>query len=454
MLSTANRIPLDADQTDLFDGLDDYSLLGILDMVGGFGDLVTLASLSPHARELIWSHNLISEYINKNGHLYIEIGGRNVGSLWFNAVGFPTECLTTESYQVLATLKAFCPIFSRLFIHIDYVHPLSDLPSKVMDYVNQYCSTVPQKLTLTRPNMNYYRAFTAGNVSDVHIHWPQNIGVLPIAKHFPRVEKLHIKPVRNVTITDHLPHLKHLDIWEENSCGYFNFRVFAEKNPQITSAKLVLCKGLDILQEVNELLPNLKSLNYIPQADFEHTMPVRERNTTVQLVRFQNVKDYTINLQTYFENHEQHDSVYASNFAELSRIQFDQLERFEYIASRNSYKSTQVQFAAQYKNVTSLTYASHGLRFEQVLYLVNSLPLLKEITFDPLLSQWMQGSLVRLMEENNLDTIHMDISNAIVQEFRTRTWPEQWDFIIGEDGSHVYSKLICFSRKRDNITST
>lgn len=436
-LATANRVPLNPSH---FDTLDEYSFLGILERVDSFGDLATIASLSPRARQLILHYNLIPEHVMKNATLYLHILGANrVGSLLYRAAGAASlERFCSERVQIFATLKAFCPLFRQLDIELNYVDPHGDVSGKLLDYVSRYCSTVPQTFKITEIR-NAVQEFTAPNAFSVSIQAPECIANVSIATHFPRVQELYIRVNDYFTSTECLPHLRHLEV-DANRCGRFNFRAFAAKNPQITSAKLVLCEGLHILQEVNELLPNLVSLYYKPRKYDE----VPSVDDVVQSVRFRNVKEYTIDLEEYAYSHRWRNN--DTCCAKFSPIHFDQLETLKYVSGFSSYRYRQLDLVGQYKGVKSLDYSSYHLCYDEVRYLIDSLPNMSEITFLLNASITENGNFLRLLAETNVNTVHVTIDNELADEFRASTLSERWTL---QRPKVVYlSKLMTFSRQK------
>lgn len=406
----------------MLDSLDEFSLLSILEEVAIYVDLATIAAASPRLNQLIWDHNFISKFNIKNAHLRIEIEGRGQVP---EALYTPVDELSVQELcgghdNILATLKAFCPAFGQLELALNYMLPHdSDYAVTVVDYVNRYCTAVPQKLIIKWPE-NPVHEFTAPNVSSVRIEAPEKLTEFSIATYFPQVQELSIRNHDYFTTTEHLPHLKFLELSDEN-CGHFNFRAFAEKNPQITSVKLDLCEGLDILHEVNELLPNLVSLSYKPKVDIERVMPPRN-GESVQLVRFRNVRDYTIDFGWFFRDSQRSDD-YFGNF---SSIRFEQLEDIKYIAGPDFDIYSQMNFVGQYKEVVSLDFSSFWMSYDEVSYLVNLLPNLRNISIRLKDQPTNHNIFFRLMEETRLDVIRIWMRSQLAEELHGLTLPGQW----------------------------
>lgn len=448
MVSTAHRNPSNVNQVDLFDSLDDYSILGILDWIRSFGDLATVASMSPRAHQMIQRYNLFSNYDIKNATLLIEIEGNNQ----LEDVQYRSTAVSRNRFlcagldHLLATLQVFCPIFGQLDITLNYFRPHGDFELKIVDYINRYCSTVPQKFTI-ESTYNPVLEFTAWNASSVKISMPELLQNFSIATHFPRVEELHIRNHDYFTSKEHLPHLKHLEI-TDRICGHFNIRVFAGSNPHITSAELDLCDDLNYLQEVNILFPKLMALRYRPKKDTRAIMQTRYEND-VRSVRFANVKSYTIDLRDYFRFYlGRNDSYYRPHFAKFSQIKFDELVTLKYISEDKFYKNGQLDFVGQYDEVKSLDYSSFRVSYDDVWHLVDSLPNLKEITFAPHSNCTDHDDLWRLMKETNLEIIRASIVESLVREFSAIALPAKWTLEGLDEDNYICSKSMTFSRNR------
>lgn len=309
-------MPRGSPEMDVFESLDDYSLLSILDHISGFGDLATVASLSPRAHQLIRHYNLMSHYNISNATLLIEIKGmERTQGLKYRPVGkWNFEMLCSSHDQLLATLKVFCPMFGQLDIKLLYIQPHDNFTLTVVDHINRYCSTVPQQFTLTATR-HRVQQFTAPHVHSVEIISPELLTNFSIAEHFPNVQELYIHNHDYFSTTEHLPHLRHLDV-ADDFCGHFNVRAFAEKNPQITSVKLDLCEGLDILQEVNEVFPRLVSLYYRLKRDTVGVMPLRgeHEKSGRPVVHFRRVKSFTIDLEDFFYFFRGRDDSYFADY--------------------------------------------------------------------------------------------------------------------------------------------
>lgn len=156
------------------------------------------------------------------------------------------------------------------------------------------------------------------------------------------------------------------------------------------------------LQEVNEIFPELRSLYYRSK----RVLNVEQRNGTdkdidaIEIVRFQNVESYMIDLLGYDCDDDNRSFCADTLAAKLSSIGFDRLASLGYLTLEgfNINSSDQIDFVAQYKDIKRLNFSSYEMSFEEVKYLVDELPNLEEITIRP--SRGME-EFVKFMTETN-----------------------------------------------------
>lgn len=393
-----------------------------------FPELAAVASLSPRNTELILKYIIPSIGI-ENASLVLKISGLdNIPRAIYPRAGevgdFKHLCKGDD--HVLATLKAFCPVFGELHVMLEYYYaPNSELVLNIIDHINRYCSTVPQKVTIRSGENSLIEEFTMPNVTSVDIlfrYQPENFW---IATHFPQIESLSIEIDDYFTIIENLPHLKHLTVSDE-TCSHFDLTAFAEVNPQVRSVKIDLCQGLRSLQELNECFPNLVSLYYRPKEETDTRPPLTDQNG-VQSVHFSNVKSYTIDLRDYYRNHWHLDSViHEINFDRFKAIQFDRLESLEFISVGEFLSITQLDLVLQYKDLKSLDYRYSAVSYEQIWRLVDTMPRLKEIIVKPKGRLTDQEDVLRLMRETNLETIRVFLEEPFLDEFRGLDLPDGW----------------------------
>lgn len=446
-LHTANGIPLASNQTGtgIFSELDDFSVMEILDFLS-FGDLATIVAMDPRHYHLVWDH-----YIGavKGASLRIVVSNIDPDT---RAYFLPTESfaeynkLCTGHNHMLATLKSFCHAFVELDITFDYSYNYdSNITTKIVSYVNTYCSMVPQKITMRRLRGSAGE-FAFQNASSVVLRVSGDFSNFTVAKHFPRVQELSIDLYEPFALKQHLPHLRHFELMDI-SCGNFDLREFGKMNSQIRSVNVELCGNLKSVQEVNEIFPKLESLYYKPKRvpiESDHQRwPFGRRQNTVQSVRFRNVKQYTIDLSSFYSLG-QYGELDADSLADdkHAAIEFDQLESLEYVSHTYNHRNDQIDFVLHYNEVHRLNITSFVMTYGHMKRLVDSLPRLKEIQ----LRCTSPRDLLQIMSDTRLDTIHvlLLVREATRADFLQATLPANW--YVDASSSTKYTNIITFKR--------
>lgn len=437
---------------DIFNKLDDYSLLVILEKLE-YSDLATVASISARSNKLILDYNLLSKFGIKGATLHIEVAGKNqlLEALYRPIGESRTKVLCAGYNRILATLKAFCPAFDQLHLTLNYFHPHEiDSTREIVDHVNRYCATVSQKMMIKYTTASI-EEFIMQNTSSIMIHNPEKLTNFSLNKRFPQVERLTILIDKVFVISENLPHLKHFELLD-SKCGHFDLKTFGELNPQIDSVKLDLCEELYNLRDVNDIFPDLVSLYYKPirSVTSEVRRALDDSKESSQSIRFRNIKRYTIDLFHYYyhDYRQDDDAFHADTFARLSSIQFDQLESLEYITVDRFYSNGQMDFVAQYKQVTRLDYSSYGMSYKEIWRLIDALPNLSEIIITPSEDPMFHDDFLQLMMQTNLDTIRVFIDNAMVDAFLSLNLPGQWFLCTDAYILSYYSSGRCLTYTR------
>lgn len=347
---------------------------------------------------------------------------------------------------VLATLKTSCFAVGRLHLLLDYNQPLNgDKVREVVDYVNRHCAAVPQKWHILSAKGSVVE-FTAFNVTSVNIRHPERLNNFAINARFPALAELSMRIDAPFAINEHLPHLKHFELLDR-ACGRFDLRTFAALNPQIRSAKLDLCEGMDRLYEVNAVFPHLEALHYSPRIfrtaiQLSHTPQWSLPKQQHKMVRFPKVTSFTVGLFGDFDQ-----LFHDHNFATLQSVQFDRLDALKYISSYSIYGSSgTIDFVGQHKELKSLDCSSYGIAYEEVWRLVRSLANLKVIIMRPNEEHEHQENVLRLMAETHLMGIRVWIDDAAADGLRNVTLPGQWT-LESDQPKSVQSTALTFTRK-------
>lgn len=444
-LTGASRLPLNVTEADVFDTLDDYSLLDILERLTS-ADMVTIASVSRRVSRLIWDYKLIPGLGKENPLVRLSISAQYTTLLFpttSTELGWTTSFI--EPDHIFAALRAFCQFFGQLDFDLDYYTRRSiDFTRQAVDHVNRHCVTVPQKMTIMQA-IDSIGMFTAQHVASVTIHSPEKLGNFSFHEHFPRVQRLSILINKPFGIGERLPHLQHLELLD-SSCGHFDVDTFAKWNPHIRSAKLDLCEGLHNVQLVNEAFPELMTFHYKPKwnAGYGVLRAPDEEEEAAQSVHFRNVKSYTIDLLDY-ERQQRDLAAYAKAVDQFASITFDGLQSLEYITLMGNRSAVDpVEFIGQYKGVTRLDFSTCEVSYGDVRRLIDALPNLREIKIRP---NDDREQYLRLMAETGLETIRVRVNAESMDEFQRYTLPAKW-YLQTPEYTPLRFRILTFKRNK------
>lgn len=385
-------------------------MMGVLDYLS-FPDLVTIAGINSGISRLILDH-----YVGdmKGASLHITLTDATYSS---RGIFRPVLAPGYDYYKpvgydlMLRIVKAFCFGFSDLDIVINQerIHD-SDLIKQFADLVNTHCSTVPQRVTISRlpESANYTFQNVSTVVFDIKGHHFSNF---PVDQYFPRVERLTVYMYGKFSLAQHLPHLKHVEL-KETPCGSLDWTAFGAMNPQIRSGKFTLCGHPERLREANEVFPNLETLRYYPiRGPANSDKPSGHRKNAVESVRFRNVKHYSLDLGAYGSGWSSDLTAERLEEDNISAITFDQLESFEYSSKTYKNQNDQIDFVLKYPEVQRLNITSFVMTYDKMKRLVDSLPKLREIK----LTSGPVSDIFRLMSETRLDTVHVELASKVTR---------------------------------------
>lgn len=440
--------PFDPKDVNVFDHLDDYSFMGVLDFLP-LSDLVIIASMSPRNNQLIVHHYLIPEMGQRDPMLRVSIS-ESESFAFYSRGGMDSSYseLCMGRGCMLAALKVLCPISSELDIRVDYNRRFdAALTEMVESYVGNYCAGTDQHVSLNGIAQSVGQ-FRFPYAKSVRISQPEAFKHFDLAGSFPRVQQLTINLHGRYSLAQHLPHLTSFRL-HDYSLEDFDLQAFGEKNPQIRDADLQICGRIENIDKVNRLFPRLESLQLRlgrPQMRSSHSASADGSSLgpsdSVGLVRFRNVKNFTLDLTKFYDI-----PVTAShlNADKLSSIAFDRLESFKYataVVTRDT--SDQIDYIARYKDVKRLDISTILPDFEESQRLIDSLPELEEITMacgtsDP-------TDLIRLMTGTRLQVIRLIARGGfpIATLLERTALPEKW--LLDSDEKFVGPSSLTFKR--------
>lgn len=214
-------------------------------------------------------------------------------------------------------------------------------------------------------------------------------------------------------------------------------KIFGEKNPQLRGIKLTVPWHLEYLDHVNELLPNLESLdltilekshNPSKKSSFWSGLKsiVGMAPRPVDAVHFRNVKNLTMNICDWYKK-PQRLRYNEWTFDKMPKIQFERLQSYT-LHTRNSQFSIlrQIDLIGQNKGLTSVD-IRYPLTYDQMVRLIDALPNLKDLKLECRNGEMVIDILRLMTRETSLDTIlvYAD-SRRMSAFFGMRSMPGNW----------------------------
>lgn len=328
-----------------FDQLDTYSVLTICDWLE-VSDLASFVLIAPKYHQIISQHYIISKYRLHEGYLRLD-ATLNVVNCWHIGADKKYTLISEETNQTLFILKAFCPLFGQLNIEITsetFKPQLSG--NKITEYVNKYCSRVPQKAIYHQmsPYMDIDIAITFPNVTDGTIYvneYTMGLYNISVNELFPRLQKLTTRYATSILLDQHYPYLTYFKVYEVNdrNSKHDQWTYFLRMNPQLETFESPQMCNLTFLLEVSQFLPNMKTLSM--KLEYErHFAP------TSEIIRLQNVRIFEMNFFRITNQMREN----------LPLIKFDRLESVKLSFTQNQTDSQEFisDWIAQYKTLTSI----------------------------------------------------------------------------------------------------
>lgn len=395
--------------------MDDYSLLGIFESLD-FGDLANVAVLSPRLQQLIERYFIASKYGQAEIYFSISEKAKDTHTFYEAAGEKPRHIkLASGHVAMFSTMQAFCHLFDRIILHVYDIFDTNFIRDIAYN-VNRHCSntTLEIGMTLNRQSVDFQ--FEYATIVKLNSLEPENIAALE--KYFPKMEELRIFVTEAFIFNQNVPGLKRFEL-REQQFGLFDLRAFGEHNSQLRGIKLTIPWHLELLGQVNELFPNLESLDlrfieadYVPPNNWLSMWSglksiIGLAPKPVEMVRFRNVRHVTMDIRVWYKKPQQFHIVEYDEWARdvLPKIQYEQLQSYTLI-TRNSEFSIlhQIDLIAQNQGLTSVD-IRYTLTYDQMIRLIDALPKLEVLKLE-CRSTGMAVDILRLMtRETSLDTI-------------------------------------------------
>lgn len=373
------------------DRLDDATLMGAFDQMS-LQRLVRMAKHSQRIRDMILNNFVVGKYRLHESLIDIDATRRPLNIL------HGTEYIAYGNEESLSALELFGAAFTQLHIIVDVPGCPQDLLAKLAAAVAQHCSQASQTIEMSRRNEQFEVNFSFPHAKVVKLfhQYDADEPVDPIDLNavFPRMQHLQTSAADYLRLNRNFPHLTHFKLFKSMNAARF-LSIFIQSNPQLRGLETPMLVNFPHLQKVNELLPNLEVLG------IEYTGEVVP---ATDIIRFENVKRFALDVLRV-ENEE----IPATFRESLSLLQFNQLRSFQLRSSQVSDESKTflLTMIAQYNQLTNLEFERLNLSADDLLTMVNQLPLLETITLSCTSSSTVAEVRTFLLADTNLKEIRI-----------------------------------------------
>lgn len=436
-----------------FDELDDIALINEFNGIS-FANLAELALVTPRYYRIIVDNFIIPNY--HFNQTKVEIGlYHNVSSLSYSSHGRFSE--TRDINFILLALKAFCPLFSHLTIQSHGFPYISGYTQKIVENVNKYCGDVPQTINIAL-STEKQQIFTFQNASNVILHQPTHNNVNVINQMFPQMTKLVLYTEESYSLDGNFVNLQHFH-FQQKSNGLFDMKTFGKFNRQIQSMKVTFDWDLHFLHQLNEIFPDLESLELVPLYN-TGVMTKMSRffkqmiSKPVDTIRFRSVTTFTFDIHYLYFRYtnilktKYHYDISGEDWAKnrLAALKFDQLKSFKLITKSTNFVNEQIDLVAQNTDLSSVDLTSIELTYEQMERLVRALPKLNKVTLECKSTETIEN-IVRVMEASNLEIVSVHVPLKSRDEFLEKFPSRLVDgWMHDRDNEHLKDQLT-FIRK-------
>lgn len=310
--------PIAASNLGHFDGLDDFSLMSIFDLLDA-SELVKLAQFSPRFHKIILDHYIIGKYRLQERNILITVTDTVTIKYKTDYKWIP---LIKENYDIsLVVLQLFGEAFTNLNIQINYQIGYT-IVEGVQAAVNKHCTNAFQKVEV----LHYY---CHNDSQKVNVSFPNATDIVVSARvyvlrspfnldlAFPKMQKLKIDCSSDQHA--HYPHLTELifGLDYQHPKQYESYvSQLVQMNPQLRRIKTPGFNFPTYFEHLSEL-PNLEILTVGLLSRYYY-------DSEFTTARFRKVKEFSLDVDEF-----RNGTPYLG-FPEalLDSIQFDLLESF------------------------------------------------------------------------------------------------------------------------------
>lgn len=295
--------------------MDDYSLLNIFDQLD-FGELLRTAESSHRFADLILTPSFMKKHNLDEKKISIVVG--QTIYIGFSRPDLNLQQFTSSYNQTLLVVKHLGHMFSELYY--EFARFGSDETQKMIEYVEKYCPQTTKNIIISGLDeiflLNWRHSFD-NTTNNVELSGRTIAGSIELNDFFPYMKQLTVHFTREAItkwLVQHFPHL--IDFSMKVSFGVDNnddLMEFIQLNPQLRTFGISLQNNDTFIKYVNEMLPDLETLDIVNVIHAYQVLPNRE------IIRFKKVKKFTYHISS------SHLSI-ANIQHVIVPIAFDQLE--------------------------------------------------------------------------------------------------------------------------------
>lgn len=316
------------------DNLDDYSLLGIFDLLG-FDELLNLSEVNDRFHQLIGNHYMLGKY-----NIDVKIVRLDLLS---------TQLAGYDEYRIgrYYTIQKFLKSFGHLVKKLKFLQPAFDdhRSGDISIQIAEYCSKTLNEIEVANTEVHLLSKTkqTFQNVNSVNIAYHNRIqranelDNLQINRIYPNMDKLSFAAahIGLTSIAQKYPHLKHLEFHDSFTEEHESLEELIHLNPQLCSLTLTKFPRHAILQLASN---NLLKLDTLALSEY----PSGGLDSYKRTVHFHNVKKFVFTINRN-----------DSNVFDIVPVTFQQLEVLE-IVTATSFNAP-IQLIEQNKQLKKLS---------------------------------------------------------------------------------------------------
>lgn len=340
-----------------FEQLDDYSLMGIFDYLD-VHDLVKVAQMNPRFTNIVLNQYIKTKFRVHDEPIIMKLTSQYF-HLYFDSFKRGRIHITAGVNQSLWVLEHFGRSFNNLRYDIfNFGTPNSQ---KFFEIVEKNCPRVDKPITIEDIN---HKAMANWTFSFDNTTTSVKLGLfvsdpLPLRSLFPYMQELNMISILK-SAAEHFPHLTKCSIKSSPNFDDTAFELF-RLNPQLRHLHTMTNFNSSFVNHLNEMVPNLESLS----------LDVAFSITVAEMVRFKNVKEFTLDLKIYARQ--------RTIGQAIDNIRFDQLKKLKISTDLTPFYDNLIDMIVENSGLWELEANLNFVRGEMISLLL-ALPELEKIS--------------------------------------------------------------------------